>query len=164
MFWSRDEIDWQPGSGNHTNGFRLLGRHKKNLPALRLADFRTQTGVYILYDDWGPYYVGLTRKKGIGDRLKDHVLDDHAERWNRFSWFGFRSVTGKQTSLGLHELGVMPKRLLTDSDKTIGDIEALLINVLNARGNNNDMKFARADCWEQVARDETEYYINKVRP
>lgn len=92
------------------------------------------------------------------------MLDDHADRWNRFSWFGFRSVTSKRTSVGLHELGVVPKRLLTDSDKTIGDIEALLINVLNARGDSNDMKFARADCWEQVPRDKVEYFIDNVHP
>lgn len=161
MFWERDDVLWQPGAGT-SDGFRLLGRCKKNLPGLRVADFRKQTGVYILYDDWGPYYVGLTKKQGIGDRLKDHVLDDHTSRWNRFSWFGFRSVTARKGPNGINLLGVMPKNLLTDSDKTIGDIEALLINVLNAKGNTQAMKFARADKWEQVPYDD-DSYLKKVQ-
>jgi hypothetical protein len=147
MFWQREDVLWTPGQGK---GFEMLGRSGQNRPGLRIADFRRQTGVYVLYDDWGPYYVGLTKKKGIGDRLKDHVFDDHAPRWNRFSWFGFRSITAETNARGLSQLGVMPKKLMTESDKTIGDVEALLINVLNARGNTQAMKFASADRWEQV--------------
>lgn len=58
---------------------------------LRVADFRTQTGIYILYGDYGPYYVGLTRTS-MGKRLKDHLTDKHDGKWQRFSWFGFANV------------------------------------------------------------------------
>lgn len=88
LFWREDEVDWSPGQGKP---FRLLGRKGSNLPGLRVADFRYQKGLYVLYGDYGPYYVGLTYTS-LGDRLKDHRHDDHGGRWTRFSWFGFRKV------------------------------------------------------------------------
>lgn len=160
-FWHRDDVLWTPGSGR-TRSFQLLGRKGQNLPGLRVADFRKQTGVYVLYDDWGPYYVGLTRKTGIGDRLRNHVIDDHhSEKWNRFSWFGFRAITALTDAKGLTQLGLIPKKLLSDSDKTIGDIEALLIKVLHTQGNIQNMNFAHADKWEQVPFHD-ELYLAKV--
>ena len=76
LFWRADEVDWNPGKGKK-GAFRLLGRQGSNLPGLRLADFRHQQGIYILYGNHGPYYVGLTKNQGFGKRLLDH--------WNRES-------------------------------------------------------------------------------
>jgi hypothetical protein len=61
LFWRRDEVNWNPGKGVK-GGFRLLGRSGENLPGLRVANFREQLGIYILYGNHGPYYVGLTKK------------------------------------------------------------------------------------------------------
>src|SRR4051794_10537989 len=71
QFWRFDEINWFPGKGAK-GAFRLLGRQGKNIPGLRLADFRYQQGIYILYGNHGPYYTGLTTRQGLGRRLKDH--------------------------------------------------------------------------------------------
>jgi hypothetical protein len=87
LFWRADEIDWAPGKGSK-GVFRLLGRRGINNPGLRLADFRYQKGIYILYGNHGPYYVGLTKRRGLGQRLKEHLADQHAGQWDRFSWFG----------------------------------------------------------------------------
>jgi hypothetical protein len=76
LFWQCDEVNWHPGAGNK-KAFRLLGRSGTNLPGLRLADFRDQRGIYVLYGDYGPHYVGLTRKRGLGLRLKHHLFDGH---------------------------------------------------------------------------------------
>ncbi len=65
LFWRADEVDWYPG---HGNPFRLLGRQGKNFPGVCVADFRWQNGIYVLYGDYGPHYVGLTRKQGLGKR------------------------------------------------------------------------------------------------
>src|SRR5882724_3744808 len=46
LFWRAEEINWFPGKGNR-QAFRLLGRHGKNRPGLRLADFRRQQGIYV---------------------------------------------------------------------------------------------------------------------
>jgi hypothetical protein len=91
LFWREDEIDWHPGAG-YKDSFRLLGRIGSNRGKIRMVDFRHQQGIYILYDNYGPSYVGLTRNQGLGRRLKDHKSDHLADKWDRFSWFGFRPV------------------------------------------------------------------------
>ena len=160
LFWRRDEINWSPGAGNGGQ-FRLLGRMNKNQPALRVADFRDQRGIYILYDDWGARYVGLARRQGLGDRLKDHLVDKHGDDWDRFSWFGFRRVLTGYDAAGLHKLGAFPTSHLSGSDSTIGDIEALLITTLGTRGIGNIQQahFKNADQWEQIRQSEVDRYL-----
>jgi hypothetical protein len=163
MFWDRAEVDWAPGAGN-ANQFRLLGRFGKVHPKVEVCDFRTQRGIYVLYDDHGPYYVGLARSQDIGNRLRDHTRDHHAKKWDRFSWFGFRQVLVAAESDGTRCLGKVPSKLLTNSDETIGDVEALLIQTLGTyrTGNIQQMRFASAQRWEQVRKDEREKYLLKV--
>lgn len=162
MFWQRDEVNWSPGAGN-AGAYRLLGRRNQNLPALQLCDFRTQAGIYVLYDDYGPYYVGLA-KTAIGNRLRDHTKDDHRDRWDRFSWFGFRRVKTSADGNGLQQLGEMPKQLVSGTTHTIRDIEALLMMSLGTveRGNAHTMKFANADRWHQIQRHEVDHWLDKV--
>ena len=164
LFWQRDEVDWSPGSGKR-DAFRILGRVGKNSDKLRVVDFREQRGIYVLYDDYGPYYVGLARDRGIGRRLRSHTRDKHARHWDRFSWFGFRPVLKQKWPDGTTKLGAMPAKLLTDTSRTIGDVEALLIYAFGTghRGNAQHMKFARGEHWEQVARQETEKYLDRIR-
>lgn len=163
LFWQRDEVNWSPGSGKR-RAFRLLGRVNENRGALRVADFREQRGIYVLYDDYGPYYVGLARDRDIGARLRDHTRDQHKDKWDRFSWFGFRPVQKQRDPEGLSKLGAMPKVLLTDANKTIGDVEALLTHTLGTtgRGNGQSMRWARADLWKQVMLHEIEKYSDRL--
>lgn len=163
LFWRREEVDWAPGAGN-AGVFRLLGRRNQNRPALQVADFREQRGIYVLYDDYGPYYVGLAAKQDIGNRLRDHTLDDHADCWDRFSWFGFRRVLKGRDTDGLQQLGAMPRQLVTGTASTIGDIEALLMHTLGTvgLGNKNSMRFKNADRWEQVPEYETDDWLDRV--
>jgi len=51
LFLLADEVTWNPGRG-HRGEFNLLGRRGKNRPGLRVADFRKQSGLYILYETW----------------------------------------------------------------------------------------------------------------
>lgn len=160
LFWQVDEVDWSPGKGNK-DAFRLLGRIGSNYPGVRVCDFRTQRGIYILYGNYGPYYVGLTRKQAIGKRLKDHLFDIHAGQWDRFSWFGFRSVLQRRESDGTQELKKLGALAVGSTDKAIGDIEALLIKAMGL-SNKQDMSFAAAEQWTQVRRDQVSGYLSKV--
>jgi hypothetical protein len=160
LFWRQDEINWNPGAGNKVNledQFRLLGRVGKNQGTLKVADFRTQHGIYILYGDLGAHYVGLTRKQAIGKRLKDHLHDEHEGFWDRFSWFGFREVLKMTDAYGLRQLKTMPGLKLTEPDKVIGDIEALLMKAMSVR-NKADMNFANAEKWDQIRLHEITRY------
>jgi hypothetical protein len=160
LFWRADEIDWRPGAGNP---FRVIGRQGRQLPGLQLCDFRDQRGIYILYGRYGPYYVGLNRKQGLGDRLRQHQNDHHSDRWERFSWFGFRQVLKSRNPDGLQRLRDMRNSLqLGNPDKVIGDLEAMLIHALGTYSNINKSKFARATEWKQVPRDELDPYLAKL--
>jgi hypothetical protein len=162
LFWRRDEVEWSPGKGNK-GAFRLLGRIGSNKQSIRVVDFRTQIGIYILYGNHGPHYVGLTRKQSLGARLKQHTNDLHHDSWDRFSWFGFKRLLKKTDSAGLSTLGSMPKLKAIAPDKVIGDIEALLIKAMAVR-NTAQMTFHNADAWTQIKKDEIEYFLDKLGP
>jgi len=149
LFWSVDEV-WPEGERGAP--FRLLGKLGQRAPGLQVCDFRDQRGIYVLYDEYGPHYVGLTREQPLGNRLADHRRDKHAKKWDRFSWFGFKPVRVRCLLDGTHALGELPLRRNMEARSTIGDVEALLIQALGTRhrGNAVNMRFASADNWTQV--------------
>lgn len=160
LFWEIDEIEWHPGKGAR-GVFRLIGRQGNNRPGLRLADFRYQQGIYILYNNHGPYYTGLTKKQGLGKRLKDHLSDEHGGKWNRFSWFGFCSIlTGKDDD-NFCKLRNMAGIAMSDPKKVISDVEAILIRAMSLT-NINKTNFTHADQWVQVKLNEVDYYLSKL--
>lgn len=171
LFWSAHEVDWYGTySGHH---LELLGRINKQGSSLRVANFWNQQGIYVLYNDYGPYYVGRTsgQQMSLGKRLRHHALglngSPHAGKWDRFSWFGWRGVLEGADSRGLRNLRKMPKHLLTNSTSTVNDIEALLIYCFGTRqagGNGKNETFAAALQWEQVFADEREKYLGRIAP
>lgn len=160
LFWHRSEINWSPGKGKRYD-WRLYGRQGKNSGKIQVADFREQRGIYILYGNYGPHYVGLTRRKGLGRRLKDHLTGRHAEHWDRFSWFGFRKVLKKKDEYGLRLLGGVPISKSVNPDGMISDFEALLIRSM-ALKNINHMNFVVAKRWDQIKRDEIEKFSGRL--
>jgi hypothetical protein len=164
LFWRADEVNWR-GKGSGPK-FQLLGRAGAKGSKLRLADFRAQSGLYILYSDYGPYYVGLTRDARLGSRLRAHaVRDRHRGKWDRFSWFGFRKVYVKP---GHHRLcDLMPLKIgamKVDPKNEIGDLEALLIKALGLQSNLRQEQFKSAEAWIQVKLTDVAAYISRVRP
>jgi hypothetical protein len=158
LFWRADEVDWEPGRGRK---FQVLGRVGEKRPGLRVADFRIQSGLYILYGDYGPYYVGLTRSNRLGARLRAHLRDHHTGRWDRFSWFGFRQVLAPGVN-GVSPLKTMPKAAVGNPNDEIRDMEALLIHALGLSSNLNKTNFGRADQWFQVKADEADRYLGRI--
>ncbi len=88
LFWKRDCVFW----GKPNNHGRLLGVAPNALKDQ--IDFWNQIGVYALYADYHLVYVGQTSKTKLGGRLKNHLKDDLAGRWDSFSWFGALRVLG----------------------------------------------------------------------
>lgn len=137
LMWKRESVAWYGVKGNagHLKGCGPIGSAKKNQI---VADFREQIGIYILYDDSRHVYAGQAGNgnNDLYSRLKNHLTDHLAGRWDRFSWFGVRNVN-KDGSLSKQQ-GEL-NRILKASE-ILNLIEGLLINTLepslNKRGAN----------------------------
>lgn len=149
LFWRADEIDWEPDSKR-----TLLGRKGKR--SLQICDFDQQEAVYILYNDYGPFYVGLTEKRGLGRRLRSHYHLNHRKgKWDRFSWFGFKDISDKPAKLGICELMNGDDAVVSSKRTTIGDLEAVLIAVMGLSENRRKERLSEARSpWLQLSRSE----------
>lgn len=128
VFWNRAHVDWRG------NPFQLLGIDSQGTHPI---DFRKMRGVYLLYDFREVVYVGqATGNNSIANRLKDHTQDRHANRWNRFSWFGIDKVDGTTGDIILSE-----DNLRINLGNLVDALEGLLIEGIeprqNRRGGNN---------------------------
>ena len=145
QFWERNQVEWG------TYKWRLLGRQGLNTGTLKIADFRYARGVYVLYNELGVYYVGLaSEKKGLGGRLKDHLVDKHGSRWTRFSWFAFDSPSVAAHPDGVHRIE-QHDSVKAETQVMIRDLEALLQIAMQPFANKSETKFAKGSKWIQVA-------------
>lgn len=110
----------------------------------------------MLYGNYGAYYVGLAQDRGIGDRLKDHLGDHHSARWDRFSWFGFRTVNRGLDDFGYSQLATINKLAVGQASEVIRDMEALLIRAVGCPDNRAKTRFPKGDEWTQVTRYDNE--------
>lgn len=166
LFWRTDEIDWNPprgGGPDEMPRFALLGRQGSRGAKLRIADFMDQRGIYILYGDYGPHYVGVTTKRALGLRLKEHRSDRLRNRWDRFSWYGFRKVGRGRNRLGLPELSEMALMKRVVQRQMIREMEALLIHAMGLYNIRRD-PFPAGEEWTQIRRDEKDAYLQKLHP
>jgi hypothetical protein len=96
-FWNPDIVDW--GGKGAGNGGKLVGVVKKDKTRKEI-DFWRSKGIYVLHADFKTVYVGKAFKTCIGKRLRDHLTDRFAGRWDMFSWYGISNprFTGKDVS------------------------------------------------------------------
>ncbi|MCV9960399.1 GIY-YIG nuclease family protein [Pararhizobium sp. BT-229] len=136
LFWRRSIIaadgPW-PRSGD------LLGIGVKQKRRGKV-DFSRQRGIYALYDDnFRLIYVGQAGRgdRRLYNRLRSHSINNLAERWSRFSWFGILPVHEDPASKAL--------KLVDDHEPTaptretvLNHMEAILIMagepIRNAKG------------------------------
>jgi hypothetical protein len=90
QYWNPDIVDWgKQGPGNKG---QLLGSGKWGATTIDI-DVWDQHGIYVLHDEFRCVYVGQTSGQFLGKRLRDHLTDRFAGRWDMFSWFGIDSVS-----------------------------------------------------------------------
>jgi hypothetical protein len=156
-FWREEEV-WPGGRGRR----ELLGR-RGGRSNLEVCNFWRQQGLYVLYHEYGPYYVGLVRDGNLGNRLYTHRFRDRQSgKWDRFSWFGFTRVLVRQDANRLQELGTRAENLHGSIAGAISDIEALLINALGPRENRHFEHFGDAYEWTQVQADKRDETLDKL--
>lgn len=115
-----------------------MGVAAKNTTA-EPVDFREQQGIYILYDDnYRMVYVGqagANDKQRMYSRLKQHLTDNLAERWAKFSWFGLRWVKANGT------LSAEVSGAHTTNKAVLNHIEAILITAAEPPHNRQGGRF-----------------------
>ena len=132
LFWRPDQIHW--GAGSQPG--KLLGVLASAVTS-DPVDFREQSGIYVLYSEFHPIYVG---QAGSGNqklfvRLKQHRSDDLSERWDRFSWFGLRRV------LNNGNLAKETQAAHPDLDVVLNHMEAVLIHAMEPAHNRQGGRF-----------------------
>jgi hypothetical protein len=146
-FWRADCVDWEkarpPILGKR-------GRSKKLLP----IDAYEQRGVSVLYNDYVPVYVGKADNEPLGSRLRKqkHAVK-RGPRWDRFSWFGIRTIDEKGNVKPWTKNSVQ-----ASSSVLIESLEAVLILAVNPLLNARSESFKNAERLYQfdLARPKTE--------
>jgi hypothetical protein len=95
-YWNPDIVDWgKQGAGNQG---RLLGDIRRN-GTVHQIDFWNAYGIYVLHDDFRAIYVGKAAQTRLGPRLRNHLTDRFAGRWDMFSWFALSKVNTTSRSV-----------------------------------------------------------------
>jgi hypothetical protein len=129
---------WNPEIVNWNRKWRLLGKRRSHSkgPDINVYEER---GVYVLYKEFEPVYVGKADQTSIGYRLQMHRQSRRkGPRWDQFSWFGFRGLN-KNNSLRNINAAFHPKK-----NELIATLEALLIVAIDPRLNSRREKFKNA--------------------
>jgi hypothetical protein len=139
LFWSRGQVRWKGNAGigpARVAGVRAVAKKRGEV------DFWKQTGIYSLYDaNYRLVYVGqagLSDKTCIGTRLKQHIKDALAGRWEMFSWFGLQSVN-KTTN----ELRKRSKINISARNQLANVLEGIIIEVAEPPLNSQSGRFGR---------------------
>lgn len=130
-FWNPDLVEWN--SKKELWGKRRAHSHK---PAINVYQER---GVYVLYKEYEPVYVGKTDSQSIGSRLQEH-RQSHSKgpRWDQFSWFGIRGLTPR------NKLQAIKARYHATEEVLIATLEALLIVTIEPQLNRRKERFKDA--------------------
>lgn len=89
QYWNPEIVSWgKKGPGNQG---KLVGKVKIDTLTYNI-DFWNAIGIYILHDSFRPIYVGKAFGTKIGPRLRDHLTDRFAGRWDMFSWFTLSTI------------------------------------------------------------------------
>ena len=90
-FWNPDIVDW--GTQGKGNKGTLIGKIK---PSNKHIDFWESRGIHVLHDNFKTICVGKAIKSALGKRLRDHLSDRLAGRWDMFSRFSVSAVRTKR--------------------------------------------------------------------
>lgn len=141
LLWNPDTVEW--GSKGAGNRGKLEGRVRHKGKA-HTIDFWDAQGLYVLHADFKTVYVGKAGSNRMGPRLREHLTDRFAGRWDMFSWFGLSTVAmGDKRVRDPGKRSVRPETI-TDT------LEALAILIADPALNRKREKLPAALQAEQV--------------
>lgn len=128
--WEPDLVDWGSVGGRRGSLRGEFGPLRNPVN----CDVWDQIGIYVLLAEWKAIYVGkVTAWSQLGSRLRFHLRDGLAGRWDKFSWYGIRRLnrTG--------ELAAIPQNRNVGPAEIIDTLESLSI-VLAEPPRNRDSR------------------------
>ena len=135
LYWNVSAVDWDDK--------KMLGVDDESAPQIETNAWK-QSGIYCLYNEFLPIYVGRALNKNLGDRICSHLTDRLAGRWDSFSWFGVHQVN-KVGSLRSFE------NRLNSRDVIIKSLEAFALIAFDPRLNRRHEKLPNAQEFVQMA-------------
>lgn len=140
QFWNPDTVEWgRPGAGNKGT---LIGKIK---PSNMHINFWGARGVYVLHDNFKAIYVGKAFGSPLGKRIRDHLSDRFAGRWDMFSWYSTSAVRTTQKDVSKPgQRQIKPKTI-------IDTMEALTILIADPALNRKREALPNAYEAEQVS-------------
>jgi hypothetical protein len=120
-FWNPDAVSWGkkgPGNKGELNGVVQAKSGTK-----RTVDFWQARGIYGLYDNFQLIYVGQALDQPLGKRLRDHLTDRFAGRWDMFSWYSTSTLRVKTVR--------KPGSRQVEPGTVVNTLEALAIALTN---------------------------------
>ena len=135
------------GTSGHLKGYKQRG----SANGKSHADFREQIGVYVLYDrNQNIVYLGQAGNGNakLFDRLKNHEDGRIQNRWEYFTWIGFRDVNADGgLSFQQRVDSVVSGFKYSDA---LDEIEGILIEVIEPKLNKQSGKLKGATEYFQV--------------
>jgi hypothetical protein len=130
--WKASDVYWKTAPENGA----LYGVDAANLTG-HWVNFVQQTGIYILYGDYRPVYVGQANGT-LFARLQMHYRkDDLVGRWNTFTWFGMRrALAGEDPALSSNESNFSISR-----GQLLDHFEAAMIHAFEPPLNGQEGRF-----------------------
>ncbi len=143
--WKAENVYWYSDPKNgHLLGVRTSA---KTSP---IANFAYQAGIYVLYSDFTPIYVGQANNTLFARLKAHHLSDDLAGRWDRFTWFGFRSVVGGKKP----RLSVAGVDFHIGTNQLLDHLEAAMIHAFEPSLNGQEGRFGKTVLRYSQVRDE----------
>ena len=115
LFWDRSKVVWWPGKVGAKETIQLLGKRQvKNTEFVdsveKAVNFSHQQAVYVLHRGTKIVQAGMTSEtgdyQGLFFRLREAATDPlRSPLWDRFSWFGFRTIHWEPIAYGHTECG-----------------------------------------------------------
>lgn len=145
FLWERKYI--YRGTGGDGNAGHLRGEASGK----PVADFRDQIGVYVLYDkNQSIVYVG---QAGNGNatlftRLKNHMTGALWNRWEYFTWVGFRDVNANGNLSNLQNVDSAVSGFKYSD--ALDEVEGILIEVIEPKLNKQSGRLKHATEYFQV--------------
>lgn len=145
-FWNPQLVNWgRPGAGNKGQLLGTTEDEGKNKKKPAHVDAWNGAGIYVLFHDFRPIYIGKAVDTCVGLRLRNHLADRFAQRWDAFSFY----LVNKVNTVG-QRLADTPGTRNVSAAEIVNTLESMLIDLANPPLNRKRESIPEASHLDQV--------------